>query len=597
MAVLILTRLVSVEEGLSGFSNEATFTVALMLVLSAGLLRTGTVDVLGRWIGRLAGDSEARLLAVVVLTVVPISAFLNNTAVVAILVPIVLGLARKVHAAPSRFLMPLSFASQMGGSLTLIGTSTNLLVAGLILDLGLERIRLFDITPPALALAAVGILYLLTAGRWLTPHRSAAESLLEGHRLREYLTGLIVEPGSRLSGRTLAESRFADEFGLDVVAVERDGVRLPYPSGSTRLAEHDLLLVLGQIPDIAGIQETDGVRIAGSPPPVPPPAAEGPREPPREPAPPDAPGAAAAVQAAEEEQAEEDSAEQRLGLAEVIVPPHSHLIGHTLREIGFRGRFGVSALAIQRHGHALREKVGQLALRAGDILLVQGGTGRMRELHEGRELMLLGPVEVPAMRRRKRRIAVATMAGVVLLPALGVTTILVSALAGALVMILTGCVTPGEVYEEMDWSVIVLLGSILPLGIAMQSTGTAELLAGGLVSATRPLGMYGVLAAFYLLTTALTAVISNAASAVVLTPMAVASGIGMGVSPLPFVIAVMLAASNSYLTPIGYQTNIFVYGPGGYRFGDFARLGGALTVLSVVVATFVIPVFFPFDAR
>jgi di/tricarboxylate transporter len=211
--------------------------------------------------------------------------------------------------------------------------------------------------------------------------------------------------------------------------------------------------------------------------------------------------------------------------------------------------------------------------------------------------MLLGPVDVPAKRKPKMRLAVAVMSGVVVLAALGVTSILVSGLLGVLVMFLTGCITPGEAYEEMDWSVLVLLGSILPLGIAMQKSGAAETLAVGLVWFTTPLGLHGTLAAFYLLTAALTAVISNTASAAVLTPMAVATGIALGVSPLPFVIAVMFAASNSYLTPIGYQTNVFVYGPGGYRFGDFARVGGPLTVLSLLAATLVIPIFFPFAPR
>jgi di/tricarboxylate transporter len=221
----------------------------------------------------------------------------------------------------------------------------------------------------------------------------------------------------------------------------------------------------------------------------------------------------------------------------------------------------------------------------------------VKALHDGRELALLGAVEIPAKRRRNRRLAVGIMVGVVLLPALDLAPIVVSALVGAVLMLLTRCVTPEELYEEMDWSVLVLLGSILPLGIAMQKSGAAELLPSGLLRLTEPWGEHGTLAAFYVLTLLLTAVISNAAAAVVLTPMAIATGTALGVSALPFVIAVMLAASNSYVTPIGYQTNLFVYGPGGYRFGDFARVGGPLTLVSVFVATFVIPFFFPFHAR
>jgi di/tricarboxylate transporter len=457
----------------------------------------------------------------------------------------------------------------MGGTLTLIGTSTNLLVAGLVLDLGLPRIGLFDITPPALVLSGVGVLYLLTAGRWLMPRRQAEADLLEQYELREYLSGLVVEPGSRLVGSSLAEARFGEEYGLHVVVVERDGTRLPYPRGSTVLRAGDLLLVQGKVSDIAHIEEVEGLRIAGTRPTLAPD--------------PDAEAAGGNAGGAS-------------GLAEVMVPPRSQLIGRNLKEIGFRPRFGVSALAIQRHGHAIHEKIGRIRLEAGDILLVQGLPQAMQTMHEGRELALLGPVQVPAKRRRKRRLAVAIMAAVVVLPALNVMPILLSALGGAILMVLTRCVTPDEVYEEMDWSVLILLGSILPLGIAMQASGAAELLAAGLLRLTEPWGAHGALAAFFALTALLTALISNMAAAVVLTPMAVASAAGLGVSPMPFVIAVMIAASTSYVTPIGYQTNLFVYGPGGYRFGDFVRVGTPLTLLSIAVATFVIPYFFPFAA-
>lgn len=561
MALLMVTGLVTPSQGLSGFASEATVTVALMLVLATGLLRTGTVDLIGRWMGRLAGRSEARLLSVVVLLVVPASAILNNTAVVAILLPTTLGLARQIGASPSRLLMPLSFASQMGGTLTLIGTSTNLLVAGLVLDLGMERIRLFDITPAALVLTTLGAAYLLTLGRWLTPRRSTGDDLLERYELREYLTSLVVEPGSRLAGRSLADSRFAEDHGLQVVAVERAGARLPNPTGSTVVHARDLLLVQGKVRDIAQVEQTEGLRITG---------------------------------AARDDEAAPTGEALEPGLAEVMVPRRSRLIGRTLTDVNFRARFDASVLAIQRHGRAIRDRIGRVRLEAGDILLVQASGPAIRQLHGRRSLMLLGAVAIPARRRQKMRVAVAVMAGVVLLPALGVTTIVVSALLGTIAMLLTGCLTPDEAYEDMDWSVLVLLGSILPLGIAMQTSGAAELMARGVLRLTEPLGAHGTLAAFYLLTTLLTAVISNAAAAVVLTPMAVATGAALGVSPLPFVIAVMFAASNSFMTPIGYQTNVFIYGPGGYRFSDFARVGGPLTLLMLVAATWVIPYFFPF---
>lgn len=567
MAALIVLGLVTPQEGISGFANEATVTVAAMFVLSAGLARTGAIEIAGRWIARLAGKSELRLLLISLAIVVPLSAFINNTPVVVVMIPLILGLTREIGAAPSRLFMPISFASQMGGTLTLIGTSTNLLVAGLVLDLGLERIRLFDITPPALVLTGVGLLYLLTVGRWLMPTRETAPDLIARYELREYLTGLVVADDSPLVGRSLRDSRFGEEHGLQVIGIERAGGRIAFPRGGTVIEEGDLLLVRGKIPDIARIGETDHLRIAGVRPDFP---------------------------LTGELAGDTDTDRRRPRLAELIVPPRSPVIGGTLRGLNFRSRYGLPVLGIQRHGEALREALGDVVLEPGDILLVQGTGEELERLHRSGELALLGPVHLPARRRRKVKYAVPILLGVVLLAALEVTTILVSAILGVIAMFLTRCITPEEAYREVDWMVLVLLGSIIPLGIAMQKTGTAEYIAAGLLRLTEPLGLYGTLAAFYLLTSLLTELISNNAAAVVLTPVAVATAAALGVSPLPLVVAVMIAASNSYMTPIGYQTNTFIYGPGGYQFVDFVRVGGPLNALMLLTATFVIPFFFPF---
>jgi di/tricarboxylate transporter len=562
MASLILLGLVTPQEGISGFANEATVTVAAMFVLSAGLLRTGAIDILGRRVRRLAGKSEFRLLLVTCLLVIPLSAFINNTPVVVVMLPMVMGLTRSLGIAPSRLRMPISFASQMGGTLTLIGTSTNLLVAGLVLELGVERIRLFDITGPALVLTLLGLAYLLTVGRWLMPTREAAADVMERYELRDYLSVLVVDDDSPLSGRSLRDTRFSDEYGLEVVEVQRGGHRLRAPGADAVLLGGDYLLVHGKIPDIARIAESDHLHIA--------------------------------TVAHDFGMGGDGPAKGGTRLAEVIVPPRSPIIGRSLGELNFRGRYGVPVLAAQRHGHPLHERLRDLVLEPGDILLVQASPEQLQRLHRSRDLALLGDVDPPPRRYRKLKYSVPIVVGVVALAALGITTILVSALVGVIAMFITGCLAPDEAYQEIDWMVIILLGSLIPLGIAMQNTGAASLIAGGIVRATVPLGHLGVLAAVYLLTSLLTELISNNAAAVVLTPIAVAIGLSLDVSPLPFVIAVMFAASNSFLTPIGYQTNTFIYGPGGYRFGDFFRVGAPLNLLLLVAATFVIPVFFPF---
>jgi di/tricarboxylate transporter len=319
-------------------------------------------------------------------------------------------------------------------------------------------------------------------------------------------------------------------------------------------------VVTGRITDIAQIEDTNHLEIAGARPDI-----------------------AASARAGGDTQ-----------WAEVLVNMGSGAVGNTLTALGFRARHGITALAIQRHGHPIHGPVGRVPLEAGDILLVQGTPHALRELHEGGDFGVLGSVRVPARRRRKALRATLIMLAVVLLPTFGATTILVSALLGLAAMILTGCITPDEAYQEMDWSVLVLLATILPLGLAMRNSGAASWLAGLLLDVTRPLGARGTLAAFYALTTVLTAIISNNAAAVVLVPVAVAAAGTLGVSAMPLVVAVMLAASTDFSTPIGYQTNTFIYGPGGYRFSDFLRVGGPLNVLLLVSAPLVIPLFFPF---
>jgi di/tricarboxylate transporter len=565
MTTLMLSGLVSFTEGISGFSNEAMLTVAAMFVLSAGLVRTGAIDLLGGFMGRLAGGSEYRLLVVSMAMVVPLSAVLNNTPVVAVMVPMVMGLAGGSGVRASKILMPLSFAGQMGGTLTLIGTSTNLLVAGLVLELGVGRLRLFDITPPALIMTAVGTVYLLTIGRRLTPARKPGGSLVDRYRLRQYVTALEIGPGSQLVDRTLGEIRFGTKFGLDVLAVDRQGERITAPTSTTRVREGDVLVASGSTADIARMRKEPGIKMASSASVPPDDVLEN------------------AVAAVEESD-----------LAELIVPQRSTLLGRTLGQMSFRSRHGIAVLGVQRHGAAVQERPRDVVLQTGDLLLAQGDAESLLTLHEHGDLMLLGIVRPPIRRRRKLALAVVILLGVVCLAAFDILPILLAALLGVVAMLLTGCVAPEETYSDVDWSVLVLLGAIIPLGIAMQNSGTADFIARGILGLATPLGPLGVLVSFYLLTSILTEVISNNAAAVVMTPIAIATAESLDISALPLVVAVMFAASNSFMTPIGYQTNMFVYSPGGYRFTDFFRVGGPLNLLMTAAAALAIPWFFPF---
>lgn len=563
--LLVVTGLVTPAQGVSGFANEATITVAMLLVLSTGLVHTGAVDVVARRAVRLAGGSEWRLLLLAVGAVVPVSAFINNTAAVAILLPVLLGASREVGAAPSRLLMPLSFASQLGGSLTLIGTTTNLLVVGLLIDLGFDRIRIFDITPPALVVAAAGVLYLLTVGRWLTPRREATPDLLESYALHDYLTPLRIQDDSPLAGQSIRESRFGQEQGLTILQVERrDGTAIAAPDAATILRAGDLLVVEGKIPDIARLGEAAGLVVDGADPHL------------------------------TELGADPAEGDDPVRLAEVLVPPRSPAAGRSLRSLRLRTRFAVSGLGLRRHGAAIHENMAAVTLRPGDVLLVQGRSSALRQLHDSPDLTLVGPVDLAPRRRKKMKWAVLAMAGAVLLAAFELMPIMVSAMIGVVFLLLTRTVRAEEAYEEMDWMVVVLLAAILPLGIALQQSGAADGIAGWVGAVAAPLGPYGLLAAVYVLTSLLTNAISNVAAAALVVPVAAAVALSAGLSATPFAVAVMFAASNAFLTPIAYQTNMFVYGPGGYRFSDFLRVGGPLSVITAVVSVITIPMFLPF---
>ncbi len=589
MTSLIVLGVVTPAQGISGFANEATIAVAAMLALSAGLLRTGLVEELGRWLEKASGKSEFRLLCLVMAIVIPVSAVINNTAAVAVLLPMVMGVARALDVPPSRILMPLSFAGQLGGTLTLIGTSTNLLVAGLVLDLGLERIGLFDITPAAAVLTAAGVLYILTVGRLLTPDRTAKRDLTQAYQLRRYLTSFRVLSTSPLANQSLAESRLGEREGILVIGIRRGEEEIRGVGGDTVVQPGDVLLAEGEVRDVARFLEHEGLEALSDTPEWTFAAVAEPDE------------GGALIDAGSENTLEErgegasaeGEAEERV-LAELLVSAGTFAVNRPLRQVGLRSRWGVSVLGLQRRGRPIHKGLAQADLQAGDLLLVEGAPQSLRALHEAGDFSLLGSVDLPVRRREKRWVAAAIMAGVVLFPALGLTQIVVSATAGVVLMFLTGCLTPPEAYEDVDWMVIVLLGAILPLGIAMQETGTAELLVQSVLGSLEVLGPTAVLALFYTFTWVLTGLISNNAAAVVMAPLAVATGAGLGVSPLPFIIGVMFAASNSFFTPIGYQTNTFIFGPGGYRFSDFIRVGGPLNLLLTVVAALALPFFFPF---
>jgi di/tricarboxylate transporter len=377
--------------------------------------------------------------------------------------------------------------------------------------------------------------------------------------LREYLSEMQVPDGSDLIGVTLGDSDLEERAGLRVLGILRDENRLD-PKADPELAAGDRVLVSGSLDEIVELATGDTLIVRRT--------------------------------ASRVGDREHSSTELRT--AEMLVGARSHAVGQSLRDLRRRLSDAVTVLAIERHGEELHEPISEIDLDPGDLLLFRGPLEKLQALHESGDFALLSMVELPPRRTDRMAVAVAILLGVVALAAIGVTTIMVAALLGMIAMVLTGCVRMDEVYDHVDWGVVILLGSLLALGRALETTGTAAYLAHGLLEVVRGLGPAGVLAAFYLLTCALTGLITNNAAALVLVPIAVATARDLGVSPMPLVVAVMFAASNSFASPVGYQTNTFIYAPGGYRFGDFIRVGGLLMLLLAGVATVVLPLFFPF---
>lgn len=560
LAALVTTGVLTPEEGIRGFSNPAPVTVAAMLVLSAGLMKTGAIVKLGAGITRLGGSAEFGQMTVILVTVGVLSAFINNTAAVAMFIPIVLGIARDQKISPSKLLIPLSFAGILGGICTYIGTSTNIIVGSILEDQGFTPFRMFEFTPLGGIFLVSGIIYLLFLGRRLLPARRTEADLTADYHVREYLTELVIQPRSRLIGKSLKETTLSGANDIQVLEIRRGEDWYDPLLADVVLAEGDLMIVKGNIDNIMRVREAEGFAIH-------------PRVKFRD----------------------EDLESPDVMLAECVISASSGLIRRTLKGIDFRKRFQATVLAIRRHGGEIRDKLGRVRLQYGDTLLIQGRRDRLQSLRGSQEFMLImEDTSTPRYRKRKMAAAVAIFAVVVSLAATGVLPIMVAAVLGALAMVLTRCLTIQEGYEAIDMRIVFLIAGTLSLGLAMQKTGGAQLIADQVIRFAGPWGPQAVLAVLYLVTMALTELMSNNATAALLTPIAIEIANGLGVDVRPFAFCIAFAASASFLSPIGYQTNTLVYGPGGYYFTDYFRVGLPISLSIWGLSTLLIPVLWPF---
>jgi len=559
MSILLVTGIVTPLEGLSGFSNTATVTVAAMFILSAALQKTGSVNFVGAvsskifkfnfWVG---------LIGTMILVGV-ISAFVNNTPVVAVFIPILLGLAATNKISSSRLLMPISFASMFGGVCTLIGTSTNIIVSSVAIDHGLPALGMFEFTKMGLVFFGVGIVYMVLFGVRLIPAREADSDLTQKYRMNDYLTDIVLLGNAESVGLRVADSPLVKELEIDILEVVRKGRRVTVPVADILLEENDLLRVRCDIKQLQKLQDRMGIQMK-----------------------------------TDYRFSDEDFNREDLVLMEVVVAPNSRLVGRTVKSSYFQNIFRATALALRQRGQLLNTGFTDTPLKSGDAILVETRKDNYDALKNNRNFVIVSDIETPRYRKSKVIPALVIISGVIAAASLGILPIMVTAIVGSILLILVGCITLEEAYDAIDWKVVFLLGGIISLGTALEKTGAAMYLSGKMIRLLGDLGPAVIVSVLYLMTSILTELMSNNATAILLAPIAIASANAMAVNPTPFLMAIAFAASSSFMTPVGYQTNTMIYGVGRYRFLDFIKVGAPLNIIFWILATLFIPVFFPF---
>ena len=547
LGLLLAFGLVTPQEAISGFSNPAVIIVMMMFVLSQGLVMSGLVTKLGYRISELTdrgGRSHWRASILLLLLVGVISAFMNNTAAVAVFMPVAIHLAKHFRFSPSKILMPLSYTAIFAGTCTLIGTSTNILVASLAEQRGAEPFRVFEFLKLGGILFVVGLAYNLLVPMRLLPSRAIISSLTRKYHLRNFLTELKLQEESGLAGRTVLQEHIAERFQMTVLEIIRGKRKITADLRNTPLRAGDILLAEGAMEDILAFKEKHNLLLL-----------------------------------TDVKLGDDDLSDRSTVLAEVQLSPTSRMVGATLKTIDFRQRFGCFVLALGRTGETIREKLAHVALKQWDTLLVFGPRTRVESLYKQVDFVPLGELDLHLRLAPKWWINAAMIPLVVSLAAFGITDLVKASILGVVALLVTQRLTAQQAYRGIDWTVIFLLAATVPLGIAMESTGMAALIGAGLGDVGRALGPIGLLSLMYLATSILTSVFSNNATAVLMVPVAFSAAAEMGVDPKPFLMSIAYAASASFMTPVGYQTNAMVYGPGNYKFIDYVLFGFPLNLV------------------
>jgi di/tricarboxylate transporter len=564
LLALLLTGLLTTEEAFSGFSSPAVITVWAIYIVSASLTRTGIADFIGRYIGKMAGTEEWRLVLVLMVTVGTMSAFMNNIGATAVLLPVAIQLGHRANVPVSKLLIPLAFGSLLGGVTTLIGTPPNLLVSTALMEDGLQPFSLFDFTPMGLIIMTTSIAYMTLIGRHLLPsytqttHTPSVENVDTDYHLRDYLTELHVQANSPLIGKTIVESRLGEDHDLVIMGVMRDGRMRLGVMPNAHIQQGDILLAQGGSQTILTVSEKIGISL---------------------------PSSSNSLQT-------DDLRSTETTIAEIVVSQLASFIGKTLRDIDFRAHYGLNVLAIWREESPIHGRLSEVPIHMGDTLLVHGRRERIEAVRNDQAFLLLRPPQ-QLLRLGKAPINLLIFVSMITMVSMGWLHISVAAVLGATVSVLTGCLTMDEAYNSIEWKSVYLIAGMLPMGIAMEKTGTAQFLSEQIISLVGDMGPLAVLVGLFVLTTIITGFMSNAAAAVLVAPIAINTAFTLGVDPRAFAMGVGIAASNSFLFPIGHQACILVYGPGGYRFFDYTKVGLPLSILIWILMLIFLPIFWP----
>ena len=562
LSVLLLTGFLTVDEAVSGFSNKAVLTVGLMFILSAALVKTGFVEVLAE---RLSSFGERGWLAIGLFLVATslISGLINNTAAVAIFIPLAIHLGQRFHISPSKILMPLSFAGIYGGMLTLIGTSTNLLVSSMVEKQGYAPLGMFEFFSMGFVFLVVGTVYNVFLVPRILPSRAGISSLTGKYHLSAYLTEFEIGENSPLIGSTCLQRGVNRNYDITVLSIIRGDRHIETDLRNQKLREGDVLMARGTLEKFVQFREEEKV-----------------------------------LMLTDKKMNQNELTSGDSTIVEGLVTQNSSLIGNALKDINFRNKFGSFVLAIRREGRTLREKIARIKLQFADTLLIFVPKSSFASLINNPDLAILQEHDISLHKVRFWWLAIAVIPLIMLFAATGIVDILQAALIGTVILFLVGAITPQEAYHSVNWSVIVMIAAFIPVGIAMERSGAAHILGSSIITFSDmfhpELAPRAAMSLLFFVAAIITSIMSNNTAAIVLVPVAFSVAGQMGVDVRPFIFAVAFGASTSFATPMGYKTNLMVYGPGQYRFSDFVKVGTPLNIVFWLLATFLIPVFWPF---